>query len=322
MRIQKLFRGFVFCCSALFGAAAAAQSWPVKPIRLVVSFAPGGPTDVVARLLGDKFAATWGQPVVVDNRIGAGGTIGSALISKSAPDGYTLNLAASSHVYNGALFANLSYDPIKDFTPIARVSYYPLLLIAHPSLPAGSIAELVAYAKANPGKLAFGSSGGGTGSHLAAELFNRAAGIDTLIVHYKSAGAATNDLLGGRLQAMFDNPVSALPHVNSNKVRAIATTGLNPSPMLKLPTVAGSGYMNFESGVWFAFIGPAGLPAAIVNKVASETAAALEMPDVRKSLSNLGLEPSFNTPEQLAAGMRADLEKYAKLIREAGIKMN
>jgi tripartite-type tricarboxylate transporter receptor subunit TctC len=289
---------------------------------MVVSFAPGGPTDVVARLLGEKFQAAWGQPVVVDNRIGAGGTIGSALVAKAAPDGYTINLAASSHVYNSALFSNLPYDSIKDFTPIARVSYYPLMLITHPSLPVGSVGELVGYAKANPGKIAFGSAGGGTGSHLTAELFNRAAGIDTLIVHYKSAGAATNDLLGGRLQAMFDNPVSALPHVSSNKVRAIATTGPTPSPNLKLPTVAAAGYPNFESGVWFAFIAPAGLPASIVSRFSNETSTALEMPDIRKALAGLGLEPAYSNSEQLAASMRYDLDKYSKLIREAGIKMN
>ena len=322
MNLHEPLKTFVAACMVLFAASSTAQTWPLKPIRLVVSFAPGGPTDVVARLLGEKFQAAWGQPVVVDNRIGAGGTIGSAFIAKSAPDGYTLNLAASSHVYNGALFNNLPYDPIRDFTPIARVSYYPLLLITHPSLPVNNVGELVAYAKSNPGKLAFGSAGGGTGSHLTAELFQRTAGINVLIVHYKSAGAATNDLLGGRLQVMFDNPVSALPHVDSKKVRAIATTGLKPAVNLSLPTVAGSGYANFESGVWFALIGPAGLPGNIASKISNETAAVLEMQEIRKALAGLGLEPAYSNAEQLGASMRFDLEKYSKLIRDADIKMN
>ena len=322
MRAIHFFKVFALGSLCLFSAFAAAQSWPAKPVRLVVSFAPGGPTDVVARLLSDRFQAVWGQPVVVDNRIGAGGTIGSALVAKAAPDGYTLNLAASSHVYNSALFNNLPYDSIKDFTPIARVSYYPLMLITHPSLPVSNVAELVAYAKSNPGKLAFGSAGGGTGSHLTAEMFNRTAGIDTLIVHYKSAGAATNDLLAGRLQAMFDNPVSALPYVSSSKVRALATTGPKPSPNLSLPAVAAAGYPNFESGVWFAMIAPAGLPANIVSRVSNETAAALELPEIKKAFAGLGLEAAYSNSEQLLASMRYDLEKYSKLIREANIKMN
>lgn len=212
MNLHKPLKTFVAACMVLFAASSTAQTWPVKPIRLVVSFAPGGPTDVVARLIGEKFQAAWGQPVVVDNRIGAGGTIGSAFIAKSAPDGYTLNLEASSHVYNGALFSNLPYDPIRDFTLIARVSYYPLMLITHPSLPANNVGELVAFGKSNPGNFA--------------------------------------------------------------------------------------------------------------GKISNETAAVLEMQDIRKALAGLGLEPAYSSAEQLGASMRFDLEKYSKLIRDADIKMN
>jgi tripartite-type tricarboxylate transporter receptor subunit TctC len=302
--------------------AVAAQSYPTKPVRLIVSFAAGGPTDVVARMLGEKLGAAWGQPVVVENRAGAGGTIGSALVAKAAPDGYTLNLAASAHVYNGFLFDNLPYDPIRDFTPIAKVSYYPLLLVSHPSFPAASVKELVDYARANPGKLAFGSAGGGTGSHLTAELFRRAAGVDVLIVHYKGAAPASTDLLGGRLHAMFDNPVSALQHVKDGKLRALATTGPKRSPWIGLPTVAESGYPGFESGVWFAFIGPAGLPADIVNRVATDVGTLLDMMEVQQRLAALGLETSYSTPAQLAASMRSDSEKYGVLLRGANIKAN
>ena len=315
-------RCLLAACIAFCSMAVAAQSYPAKPVRLVVSFAAGGPTDVVARMLGEKLGAIWGQPVVVDNRAGAGGTIGSALVAKAAPDGYTLNLAASAHVYNGFLFDNLPYDPIRDFTPIAKVSYYPLLLVSHPSFAAVRVEELVAYAKANPGKLTFGSAGAGTGSHLTAELFRRAAGIDVLIVHYKGAAPASTDLLAGRLQAMFDNPVSALPHVKEGRLRALATTGAKRSPSLDLPTIAEAGYPKFESGVWFAFLGPAGLPADIVNRIATDVGALLATADVQQRLAALGLETSYSTPEQLAASMRSDSEKYGALLRGANIKAN
>jgi tripartite-type tricarboxylate transporter receptor subunit TctC len=316
-------RLWAFLAIALFAAPAVAQSWPAKPVRLIVSFAAGGPTDVVARSLADKLGSMWGQSVIVDNRPGAGGTIGSALIAKAPADGYTLNLAASSHAYNDALLGNLPYDPVKDFTPITLVVTYSNVLLVHPSVPAKNLRELVAYAKSNAGKLSFASSGSGTGAHLAAELFRRAAGIDILIVHYKGAAPATTDLIGGQLHAMFNNPLSAMPLVKSGKLQALATTGEKRAvSMPDVPTVAESGYAGFKTDTWFGMIGPARLPRDIVAKVAKDTAAVIAMPDVRQSLLAQGLEPASSTPEQLAELLRADHDLYGQLIREAKIKAN
>lgn len=315
----RLFIGIAALCAAIFSAGAAAQAYPTKPVKLVVGFAAGGPTDVLARLLGEKLGASWGQPVIVDNRPGAGGTIAAGIVAQAAPDGYTLNLAPSAHVYNGVL-RKLQFDPIKDFTPIAGVSYYPELLVVHPSVPAGNVRELVAYAKAHPGKLAFGSAGTGSGSHLTAELFKRAAGVDILIVHYKGASPATTDLVAGRLQGMFNNPVSALLHVRTGALRVLATTAPKRSPLLDYPTVAEAGYPGFETGVWFALIGPAGLPGYVTEKVARDAKTIVSTPEMQKKFADLGLETRYSTPAELAAKMRSDFQKYSDLIQAAGIK--
>jgi tripartite-type tricarboxylate transporter receptor subunit TctC len=303
--------------------AVAAQSYPAKPVRLVIPFAAGGPTDIVARLLGEKLAPIWGQPLVVDNRPGGGGTLGTALVAKAAPDGYTLVLAATSHVYNDLLIGNLPYDPIKDFTPVAMMVSFPSILVVHPGVPATDLRGLVEYAKANPGKLSFGSAGIGTLSHLSAELFKRAANIDLLVIHYKGAAPATTDLLGARLHGMFNNPLSSLPLIKSGQVRALAATGEHRSPSTpEVPTVAESGYAGFKSDNWFALVGPAGMPKEIVGKLAKDVAAVLDIPEVRRQFADRGLETTVSTPEQLAAVMRSDQEKYAALFRDANIKAN
>jgi tripartite-type tricarboxylate transporter receptor subunit TctC len=303
--------------------AVAAQSYPAKPVRLVIPFAAGGPTDIVARLLGEKLAPIWGQPLVVDNRPGGGGTLGTALVAKAAPDGYTLVLAATSHVYNDLLIGNLPYDPIKDFTPVAMMVSFPSILVVHPDVPATDLRGLVEYAKANPGKLSFGSAGIGTLSHLSAELFKRVANIDLLVIHYKGAAPATTDLLGARLHGMFNNPLSSLPLIKSGQVRALAATGEHRSPSTpEVPTVAESGYAGFKSDNWFALVGPAGMPKEIVGKLANDVAAVLDIPEVRRQFADRGLETTGSTPEQLAAVMRSDQEKYAALFRDANIKAN
>jgi len=308
---------------AMLPPGASAQAYPTKPVRLVVSFAAGGPTDTVARLVGEKLGGLWGQTVVVENRPGAGGSIGSALVAKATPDGYTLNMVANSHAYNDALIGNLSYDVIRDFTAICQVVSFSNILLVHPSVPVNNLAELVAFAKANPGKLAFASSGSGTGAHLAAELFRRAASIDILVVHFKGAAPATVDLVAGQLQAMFNNPVSSMPLLKAGKVRAFAVTSLKRSPSLPdLPTLAESGYPGFKTDTWFGMIGPAGLPKEVVSRVAADVAKVLEMPDVRQRLLAQGLEPTFASPEDTAALMQAENKSYGALIREANIKTN
>ncbi len=301
-------------------ATTGAQSYPGKPVKLIVPFPPGGPADVLGRIFAQKLGELWGQTVVVDNRPGAGGNIGADLTAKSPPDGYTLILSASSHVINASLYGKLPYDPIKDFTPISQVAYYSLVLVTHPSLPVSSVRDVVALAKAKPGQLTCASAGSGTPTHLTAELFRIAAGIDFVHVPYKGAAPATNDLLGGQVQMMFNNPVSALPHVKTGKLRALATTGARRSPVTPdIPTVAELGYPGFEAGTWYAFLGPAGLPKEIVTKLHTDLLKVLHMKDVRERLAAQAIDPIGTTPEQLAAIMKADLDKWAKVIRSANI---
>ena len=324
MRLKSLVhRLAVLACLAGLALAgqAVAQSFPAKPVKLIVPFPPGGPADVMGRIFADKLGALWGQPVIVDNRGGAAGNIGSDITAKSAPDGYTILLVASSHVTNGALYAKLPYDPIKDFTPISQVAYYSLVLVAHPSVPATTLKELVALAKAEPGKLALVSAGNGTPTHLTAELFRAAAGIDFLHIPYKGAAPATNDLLGGQGQLMFNNPVSAMPHVRNARLRALAVTGASRSAIApEIPTVAESGYPGFEAGTWYAFLGPAGLPKEVQARLARDIVAVTQMADVRARFAAMGVEPIGTTPEQLAAIMQSELEKWTRVIRAANIK--
>ena len=305
-----------------FGATESrAQSFPSKSVRLIVPFPPGGPADVLGRLYAEKLSAVWSQPVVVENRAGAAGNIGSDMTAKASPDGYTLLLIASSHVINSALYDKLPYDPIKDFTPISQVAYYSLVLVAHPSVPAQSLSELVALAKAQPGKLALVSAGNGTPTHLTAELFRTAAQIDFLHVPYKGAAPATNDLLAGQGQLMFNNPVSALPHVTAGKLKALAVTGTQRSALAPdIPTIAESGYPGFEAGTWYAFLAPAGLPPEISKKLSMDIVAITKQDDLKARFAKMGIEALGSTPEQLSEVMQADLIKWSAVIRNANIK--
>lgn len=303
--------------------ASLAQTgdYPNKAVRFVIPFPPGGPADVIGRMVGEKLNRAWGQPVLVENRPGAGGNVASEFTARAAPDGYTLALVANSHVTNGALYSGLKYDVIKDFTPITQVAYYSLVLVAHPSVAARTLKDVIALARQHPGKLTFSSAGSGTPTHLANELFRRAAGIDIIHVPYKGAAPATTDLLGGQVQFMFNNPLSALPHVKTGKLHAIATTGLDRSPTTPdVPTVAELGFPQFEVGTWFAFLGPAGIPREIVAKIATDIAAASTAPDIRERLLAQGIEARGTTPEQLSAIMHADYAKWSKVIQEANIK--
>ena len=313
--------GLLIAITSLWATDSSAQSFPSKSVRLIVPFPPGGPADVLGRLYAEKLSAAWSQPVVVENRAGAAGNIGSDMTAKATPDGYTLLLIASSHVINSALYDKLPYDPIKDFTPISQVAYYSLVLVAHPSVPAQSLTELVALAKAQPGKLALVSAGNGTPTHLTAELFRTAAQIDFLHVPYKGAAPATNDLLAGQGQLMFNNPVSALPHVTAGKLKAFAVTGTQRSALAPdIPTIAESGYPGFEAGTWYAFLPPAGLPPEILNKLSTDIVAITKQDDLRARFAKMGIEALGSTPEQLSEVMQADLVKWSAVIRNVNIK--
>ena len=318
---SALRRAVTLLAAASCALSVHAQTFPAKPVRLIVPFPPGGPTDVMGRIYADKLSALWGQTVLVENRAGAAGNIGSEITAKAAPDGHTILLVASSHVLNSALYDKLPYDPIRDFTPISQVAYYPLLLVAHPSVPANSLKELVALAKAQPGKLALVSAGNGTPTHLTAELFRAAAGIDFLHVPYKGAAPATNDLLAGQGQLMFNNPVSAMPHVKTGKLKALAVTSAQRAAIApEIPTIAESGYPGFEAGTWYAFLAPAGLPREVLNKLSTDIVAVTQVADVRTRFAGMGVDALGTTPAQLTAIMHAELEKWSRVIRAANIK--
>ena len=314
---------FLCLCGLTLAGLAFAQSYPSKPVKLIVGFPPGGAVDVLARIFADKLGPMWSQPVLVENRAGATGNIASELVAKSAPDGHTILFAANTHVTNAAMYSKLPYDPIRDFTPISQVTYYSLVLVAHPSVGANTLAELIALAKANPGKLTFNSAGNGTPTHLTAELFRDAAKIDFLHVPFKGSAAATTALLGGQVQLAFSNPIVALPQVKAGRLRALVTTGARRSPIFPdIPTIAESGYPGLEAGTWHLFLGPAGLPRDVVTKLATDIVAVLKMADMRERLAATGVEPIGTTPEQLAAIMRSEMEKWTKVIRAAKIKLD
>ena len=312
---------FVLFVLFALAAPAQAQTFPAKPVRLIVPFPPGGPTDVLGRIYADKLGALWGQTVLVDNRAGAAGNIGAEVAARSAPDGHTIIMVANSHILNSVLYDKLPYDPIKDFTPLSQVAYYPLVLVAHPSVAATNLKELVALAKAQPGRLAVVSAGNGTSTHLAIELFRAAAGIELLHVPYKGAAPATNDLLAGQGQLMFNNPVSSLPHVKTGRLRAIAVTSAQRTAIApEVPTVAESGYPGFEAGSWFAFLAPAGLPRELQTRLATGITTVTQQAEVRNRFAGLGIDAIGSTPAQLTAIMQADLEKWTRVIRAANIK--
>ena len=305
-------------------SAAIAQTWPAKPIRIVVPFPAGGSTDIVGRLLADKLSQSLGQAVVVDNRAGAGGTSGSDVAAKSAPDGYTFLLGTSStHAIAPALYPKLAYDPVKDFAPVSLVGTATILMVVHPSVPAKSVAEFVALAKAKPGAMMFGSTGNGSVSHLTAEYFKSLAGIDMQHVPYKGDAPMTLDLVAGRVQVAFGTAVAFLPQVQAGKLNALAVTDARPSPVApQLPTVAASGLPGFEVLQWFGLLAPAGTPREIVARLNADVGKALQHPDVQEKLKGLGMQIVGGPPEQFGSFMRAEAVKWARIVKDSGAKVD
>ena len=303
---------------------ASAQSYPSKPIRLIVPYPPGGPLDIMARAIGQKLTEAWSQPVVVDNRAGAGGNIGADLVAKSPADGYTLLMGAvATHAINPTLYAKLPYDPVKDFAPVALVAQVPNILVVNPSVPARSVRELIDLVRARPGYLNFGSGSTGSTGHLAGELFNTMAGVKMVHIPYKGGAPAMADLLAGQVQLMFDNLANALPQVKAGRLRALAVTTLARSPaMPELPTIAESGLPGFDLTTWFGVMAPARTPPEIVVKLNAEIVRALNAKDMRERLEKMGAEPPpNNTPERFAAFIGSEAAKYAKVVRDSGAKV-
>ncbi|RYF40269.1 MAG: tripartite tricarboxylate transporter substrate binding protein [Comamonadaceae bacterium] len=300
-------------------ALAQAASWPAKPIRIVVTFPPGGAPDTLARILADKWASL-GQPVTVDNKPGAGGNIGADMVAKAAPDGTVLVLGTvGTHAINASLYEKMPYNNLKDFSPISFLASTPNLLVVNKSVPANNVKELVELAKKQP--LNFGSSGSGTSIHLSGELFNTLAGVKMQHVPYKGRAQAIPDLLGGRIQMIFDNMPSALPLVKSGELKALGVTSATRSPAApNIPTIAESGLTGFEATSWFALLGPAGMPREMQLRMAQETAKVLALPDVREKLATLGLDPNPGTPEALMSLMQAETTKWARVVKESGAK--
>lgn len=310
---------------ALGYAGAFAQAYPAKPIHLVVPYPAGGPLDIMARAIGQKLTEAWKQPVIVDNRAGAGGNIGADAVAKAAPDGYTLLMGAvATHAINPVLYRKIPYDPIKDFAPVALVAQVPNILVVNPSVPAKSVRELIELARAKPGALNFASGSTGSTGHLAGELFNTMAGVKMVHIPYKGAAPATTDLLSGQVQLMFDNLASALPNVKAGKLRALAVTTLKRSPAVPdLPTIAESGLPGFDLTTWFGLFVPAGTPPEIVAKLNAEVVRALNAKDMRERLEKMGTEPpADNTPEHFAAFVRSEAEKYAKVVKASGARVD
>jgi tripartite-type tricarboxylate transporter receptor subunit TctC len=323
--MTSLLRRFAIGASlALVAAWASAQTYPAKPIRIVVPFPPGGATDILARDVAQKLSEAWGQQVIVDNRPGAGGNIGSELVAHSAPDGYTLEMGTvGTHAINASLYARMPYDHVKDFAPVILVAGVPNVLVVNPAVPANSVAELIAYAKANPGKLNFASSGNGTSIHLSGELFKVMAGVQMTHIPYKGSAPAMQDLLGGQVQLMFDNLPPSLPQIKAGKVRALAVTSLTRAPALPdVPTVAEAGLPGFEASSWFGILAPAGTPPAIVARLNAEIAKWLATPEAKEKLSKQGANAAGGTPEDFAKHIAAETAKWAKVVKDSGAKID
>ena len=313
-------------CAALAlaaGTACAQADYPSRPIRVIVPLAPGGGSDYTARYIGQRLAERIGQAVVVDNRPAASGIVGTELVAKAVPDGYTLLLAYSTHAQSAQLFTTLPYDPIKDFAPVTEVIATPLTMLLNPAVPAKTVQEFIAYAKANPGKLNYGSSGPGSSPHLAAELFNSMAGIKMTHIPYKGVALYVTAQIGGEIQFSFSNMFTTMPHWKAGRLRLVATGGSKRlEAMPELPTIAESGVPGFEALTWYGYLAPAKTPRAIVDKLQKQIAAIVNTPDVRQNFISQGNEPLANTPDEFAKVMKNDADKWGAIGKKLGVKLD
>ena len=312
-------------CAALAAPAARAQgAYPSRPVKIVVPYAPGGPNDIMARLLAEKLTQMNGVTFLVDNRPGGGSNIGAEAVAKAAPDGYTLLVAATSHAINMTLFPKeqLKYDLLKDLRPVSLLMTGPLVLVTAPSFPAGNLKEFVAVAKAKPGQLSYGSSGIGASTHLGSEMFSKAAGISTIHVPYKGSGPALTDVMGGQTTYMIDTMISAMPFVTSGKLKALAVTGRTRSPVLpNVPTVAEQGWPGFEAVAWIGLLAPAATPPEVVAKLNADVKKVLAMPDIKGRLYAQGFSAEWREPEAFGAYMKREVTKWGAIVKAAQVKV-
>jgi tripartite-type tricarboxylate transporter receptor subunit TctC len=315
---------WLYCALAAMGFGVsynvAAQNYPVKPIRIIVPLAPGGPADLLARSVGVKLTEAWGQQVLVESRAGANGVVGTEYVAKSPPDGYTLVMGTSgTHGINASLYSKLPYDPVKDFAPIARVGYAPYLLVAHPSLPARNVKELIQLARARPGQVAWAA--GGAVSQLAADLFKSMAKVDVIIVPYKGNAPAIGATVAGETSLIFGAIAQAAPQVRGGRLRALAVSGAQRSAVVPdVPTINESGLPGYETGSWYGLLAPAGTPRTVVERLNAEVVRILQLQDVRNRLAAEAFDLPADTPEQFAAVVRAEVAKWAKVVKETGAR--
>jgi len=323
MRIQRALAVLAGAAGLALPALAHAQNFPSQPVRLVVPFPPGGTTDILARQLAAELQKNWGQPVVVENRAGASGTIFSEQLAAMQPDGYTLMLTATHHVINPGLYKSLRYNTRTDFTPIAQVAAVPNVLVVNHAFPARTVQELIAYARQHPGKVDFGSAGTGGANHLSGELFKSMTGIQMTHIPYKGAAPALNDLLGGQIPMMFDSVPGVLQHIKSGRLRALGVTSLKRSPALPdVPTLDEAGVKGFEATAWFGLYGPGRMSPELANRLSADVRKALSSPSVRKEFAAQGAEPGTMTQPEFAAFVDAELNKWSKVITDANIKID
>jgi tripartite-type tricarboxylate transporter receptor subunit TctC len=301
-----------------------AQSWPARPIKYIVPFAPGGTTDILARMVAPKLSEALGQPVVVENKPGQAGSLGAAELARAAPDGHTIGGGTiSSHAINVSLYSRLPYDPLKDFSPITMLATLPNMLVVHPSIPANSVQELVAFLKANPNRHSFGSAGNGTSQHMSGELFKTMTGVQMQHIPYKGSGPMIPDLLAGTISMSFENITTAYPPVKAGKLKALAVTSAKRSFVApEVPTMAEAGLTGYDISSWQALFAPAGVPKPIIDRLYSETAKALKAPEVTKRLQDLGLDAGGITPQELGQVIRTEIPKLGKVVRDSGAKVD
>jgi len=301
----------------------AADAYPSKPIRIIVAYTPAGTTDILARIIGQKMTESWGQSVIVENRPGAAGNIGTELAAKSTPDGYTLLMGTSgTHGINVNLYRKLSWHSLRSFAPISLVAMVPNIMVVNNAVPVKNVKELIAYAKANRGKINYGSPGYGSTAHLSMELFKSMTGTDLVHIPYKGSAGVLADVMGGQISVTIDNMPVYLPQVQAGKIRALAVSPAKRSPAAPdLPTIAESGVPGYDSGAWFGLLAPAGTQKAIVDKLAIETSRILKLPDVSRRISELGADPVGGTPEQFSALIKSEIAKWAKVIKEANVEL-
>lgn len=304
-------------------SAQAAATFPTKPIRIIVAYTPAGTTDILARAIGQKMSENWGQPVIVDNRAGAAGNIGTEVAARATPDGHTLIMGtAGTHGINVSLYRKLSWHPVNDFAPVSLSAMVPNIMVVNNSLPVKSVKEFITHVKANPGKLSYGSPGNGSTAHLSMELFKSMTGSTIVHIPYKGSAGVLADVMGGQIAVTIDNMPPYIPQVKAGKIRALAvSTSKRSSAMPDLPTIAEAGVPGYEAGAWFGLLAPAGTPKAVIAQLSAESARILKLPDMSKRISELGAEPVGSTPEQFAELIKSEIAKWAKVIKDAKVEL-